>query len=112
MKTFLTWARQNLALPLAMAAITACCAALYQTMEIDGRQYQVAANMYEAGSSRFQAVMAQDAGKGEISRWTYIGLMRDFWTDGKGLSVPGPGEDIPVEEARALLMARIQGKAQ
>lgn len=99
--------RQNLALPLAMAAITAGGMAFYQCQEIDARQYQTAATMYDQGSNRFRSVLVEEIAQGKITRWNFTTLVREFWSDGQGLTVPLHGESLSLQEARALLMARV-----
>lgn len=109
MTSCLGWIRQNLALPLAMAAISAGGMAFYQCQEIDARQYQTAATMYEQGSKHFRSVLVEEIAQGKITKWNFTALVREFWSDGKGLTVPLHGDNLSLEEARTLLLSRVHG---
>ncbi|MGP3508655.1 hypothetical protein [Paracidovorax citrulli] len=109
MSNFLGWTKQNLALPLALAAVTACGSAIYQSQEIDARQYQLAAAMYEDGTNRFRSLLVEETAQGEITRWTFTALIRDFWSDGVGLTMPLHSDSLSLQDARAQLMVRVYG---
>ncbi len=110
MNALLAWARANLVLPLGMACLTACCATLYQSSEVDARQYGILAQTFDDGSSRYQTMISIAAEGGSISKWAYIALLREFWTDSTSLSVPDPDGSQALDTARAKLLARIKFK--
>ncbi|MGD6635038.1 hypothetical protein VWT83_23060, partial [Xanthomonas citri pv. citri] len=89
----------------------ACGSAFYQSQEIDARQYQLAAAMYEEGSDRFRSLLVEEAAQGEITKWNFTALMRDFWSDGVGLTMPLQSDTLSLQDARAQLMVRVQGSA-
>jgi hypothetical protein len=108
MKTFARWLRRNMLVPLLLALGAGAAATIYQSMEIDALGYRQLQNAYKAGSSAFQARVAEAMQNGTVSRWERTALLRQYWSESRALAVELEVGEIAAE--RQALAALVGGQ--
>lgn len=110
MKTFARWLRRNMLVPLLLVLGAGAAATIYQSMEIDALGYRQLQNAYKAGSSAFQARVAEAMQNGTVSRWERTALLRQYWSEGSALAVElEVGEVAAERQALASLVGGQEG---